>query len=216
MVSLLAMRFDRPLDDVLSTRGHVRVLRALHELPEGLTVSGRELARRAGVSHPTASRVLASLADSAFVKVRRTRAQDLYEAVPGSLDDFHSRIKQLFDAERDVFGELVTFLRETIESEAPSTRAAALYGSVVWGGMTPTSDIDLAVVCSSSRLQEAEVGLETVADEVRARYGNTLSPLLIAVEEIPVRPPARLRPLLRRIAQEGWPVLGSMEREIQL
>jgi len=57
------MRLDRPLDDLFERGSHVRVLRALHELPDGFRTSARELARRASVSHPTASRVLAALLD---------------------------------------------------------------------------------------------------------------------------------------------------------
>jgi hypothetical protein len=37
------MRLDSPLDDVFQNRSHVRVLRALHHLPEGLAVSGETL-----------------------------------------------------------------------------------------------------------------------------------------------------------------------------
>src|SRR5680860_1614683 len=45
------MRFDSPIDDLFLNRSHVRILRALLRLPEGLPASGREIARRAGVTH---------------------------------------------------------------------------------------------------------------------------------------------------------------------
>ena len=42
-----AMRITAALDEVLATRGHVRILRALDGLPEGFAVSARDMARRA-------------------------------------------------------------------------------------------------------------------------------------------------------------------------
>src|SRR2546425_694151 len=56
------MRLTARLDDVLVTRSHLRVLRALDSLPVGVPASGRQVARRAGISHTAASRALAGLA----------------------------------------------------------------------------------------------------------------------------------------------------------
>jgi DNA-binding transcriptional ArsR family regulator len=73
------MRFDSPIDDIFLNRSHVRILRALHHLPEGLPASGREIARRAGVTHPTALRTLAVLVNVGLVTAARSSAGDAYE-----------------------------------------------------------------------------------------------------------------------------------------
>jgi hypothetical protein len=46
------------LDDLLRTRTHVRVARALFRLPQGFAASGREIARRAGVDNKLAQAAL--------------------------------------------------------------------------------------------------------------------------------------------------------------
>ncbi len=47
------MRLSNALDHIFAGRSRVRILRALDELPDGIAVSARELARRSGLSHPT-------------------------------------------------------------------------------------------------------------------------------------------------------------------
>src|SRR5438128_10952511 len=66
------MRLREPLDDTFATGSHVRVLRVLDALPRIAAVSGREVARRAGVSQPTARDVLTSLERQGLVRVERS------------------------------------------------------------------------------------------------------------------------------------------------
>src|SRR5437867_13175613 len=72
------MRLDEPLDDIFATASHVRLLRALFALPHDVGRSGRDLARRAGVSHPRANQVLADLAAQGLVAVQRIPRTGLY------------------------------------------------------------------------------------------------------------------------------------------
>ena len=67
------------LDDVLGTRSNVRVLRTLHRLLPGIAISGRDVGRRSGVSHPSATASLRTLTDLGLVRVRRARRVDYYE-----------------------------------------------------------------------------------------------------------------------------------------
>ena len=71
------MQLETPLDQVLQTGTHVRVLRALVALPPGLAASARDIARRAGVAHTTASRALQSLAAQGIVHVQHVARADL-------------------------------------------------------------------------------------------------------------------------------------------
>src|SRR5712691_9343580 len=106
------MRFDDPLDDIFQNRSHVRVLRALVALPEGIDASTREIARRAGVSHPTASTVLENLGRQGLVNVRRRVWADEYE-----LNHEHEvvrRLESLFGWERRLLDALVRFLAREI------------------------------------------------------------------------------------------------------
>src|SRR2546428_6465928 len=102
------MRLAYPLDDAFAGRSHVRVLRALDGLPDGLPVSARELARRSRLSHPTASKVLASLASQGIVLARRAPRTDAFE-----LNREHvlvEKLRPIFEWERLLLRELAVFI----------------------------------------------------------------------------------------------------------
>ncbi len=205
------MRFDRPLDDVFRGRSHVRVLRALDELPPGLSVSAREVARRAGVSHPTASSILASFLDQGLVHVRRVPRLDLFELSPDHV--LVEKIHAWFGWERGLRDELVKFLRDQMERHVASARVAFLFGSAARGEMTTTSDIDVAVIAAEQEASQVDRQMEQVVEAVRARFGNRLNVVLgtSPVDELraPGRPAHRL---WAQIAEQGVPIIGREDR----
>jgi predicted nucleotidyltransferase len=202
------VRLDRSFDDLFQGRSHVRVLRALEELPEGLAVSARELARRSGLSHPTVLSVLASLLDQGVVLARRAPRADAFE-----LNRRHvlvEKVGALFEWERGLPTEFMGFLREELKRHAKGSRAAYLFGSVTQGEMTPASDVDIAVVSTLESVEEIEVGMGRVAEAVRERFGNRLSVILglWPVERL-TRPGQKGSRLWARILREGIPVLAG-------
>lgn len=195
------MRLTHPLDDVFPGRSHVRILRALDELPDGVPVSARELARRSGLSHPTASNVLASLVSQGIVLARRAPRADRFE-----LNRRHvlvEKLRPVFEWERQLFREFMGFIARAIE-RAPAVSAAYLFGSVVRGEMTSTSDIDLAVVVlDPSSITETESALDRVATAVRERFGNRLN---VTIGSAPIDQ-------LRRSSRPGHRLWTSIVRE---
>ncbi len=200
------MRLTHPLDDVFAGRSHVRVLRALDELPDGLAVSAREVARRSGLSHPTASSVLASLTGQGVVRARRAPRADAFELNRRHL--LVERVGLLFEWERQLLRELQAFLGQEIEREAPWVSAAYLFGSAIRGQMTSASDIDLAVVVLDSVHATTEAAMERVAEVVRERFGNRLNVIIgtSPIEQLQ-RPGRRGHGLWTRIDQEGIAVI---------
>jgi predicted nucleotidyltransferase len=200
------MRFDTPLDDLFRTGSHVRVLRALFDLPMGFGVSAREVGRRAEVSHPTAAGTLASMADLGLVAIRRTARGDEYSLNREQI--FVGALDELLRRERDSFQDLVSDLSAMIVEEAPRVQRAYLFGSSVWGEMTPTSDLDVAVVCAPADQDDVESAMHTVAEAVRRRYGNRLSVIVksrTSAEQEASRKGARDR-LWNRILHDGVPL----------
>ena len=195
------MRLDTPLDDVFLNRSHVRVLRALHRLPEGFVVSGRELSRRAGVTHPTALKALAHLVNIGVVTADRGLAGDVYDLNRDHLLAVH--VASLFKAEADIGAGLASFLREGLSALTDKVKSATLFGSAVWGESTPGSDIDIAVSCAPGDLEEVESTLEKLSDAVARRFGNHLSPLVDSGKK-------KRRPAIwKRIEDEGVPLIRS-------
>lgn len=178
----------------------MRVLRALLELPEGFQASAREVARRGGMSHPTASKVLASLASQGLVLPTRRPRGDGY--VLNREHVLVQGLESIFELERNLRSMLMSFLRERLAS-VPVTEAF-LFGSVARGETEVGSDVDLAVICMAEDQQAVESELERVSDDVWERFGGQLNAV---VATAPLKLLARQgRPgyrLWRRISEEG-------------
>src|SRR5262249_10927466 len=139
------MRLDQLLDDIFASGTHVKVLRALCGLPDDMSASGRDLARRARVSHPRAAEVLAELADLGVALVNRLPRTDLYQ-----LNREHvlaQALIQLFAREPRLKFELLTLVDSELKRRKLPVIEARLFGSVARGESTSSSDVDLALVC---------------------------------------------------------------------
>jgi predicted nucleotidyltransferase len=197
------MELDRPLDDLLGSRGHVRVLRALHQLPEGLGVSGRDVARRASMSHPRASAVLADLARAGVVIVRRAPRVNFYQL--NNHHAFFEPLAVLFRRESGLRDELVAVVAEQLSQQSVPVEAAFLFGSVARGtAITEASDVDVALAVEPSSEHELERMLPNVADAIHERFGTRLH---FTVANGPVenllRPGRKGWQLWRQISEEG-------------
>jgi predicted nucleotidyltransferase len=195
------MRFDMPFDDVFRNRSHVRVLRALYRLPEGLAASGREIARRAGVSHPTAFEALDLLVEVGLAVVGRGPVQDAYVLNRDHI--LATSIADVFEIESRVGHELARFVRDRIPALTDKVRSATLFGSVVWGGSSTTSDVDLAVSCAAADVEEVEAAMAELSDEIQRRFGNRLSPLIDVHED------QSDTGIWSRVREEGQPLIAT-------
>ncbi len=146
----------RPLDEVLASRSHVRVLRALVTKDPEENVGVRDIARLAGVSHPRTAQALTGLTRAGLVERRKTRWGPLYDL---NADHFLApQLWVLFDEELHVLQGVEGYVR----GEARKTRRA------VRVRLETGVDRDLEVVVTSSRpfgwedrlwFQELEAGI---------------------------------------------------------
>lgn len=198
------MEFDHPLNTVLGSKGSIAVLRALAALPPGLSVSARDLARRASLSHPTVLSVLDVLHDHGMVTVRREPKRDAY-----GMNREHvlsRKVIELFEWEAGLLTQLETFLTSEIKRRFPRTRLAILFGSIAEGRGSATSDVDLFLLTTKGPdLEEAVTELD---EAVRMRFGNRAA---VIVEDLPrgefLRRASRNR-LWDRILKTGIPLIG--------
>ena len=195
------MQLETPFDDLFETEGHVRVLRALAGLPRGSSASARDLARRAGVAHTTAARVLRALAECRVVRVQHAGRAYLYE-----LNDGHvltPQIRALFQTEAGVRTQLIEYLRAELPKRVGRAEAAFLFGSAGRGTTRPASDIDVAVIAPERPEGKLEPGLTALSDAVRDRFGAELNVIVG-----PSGRTRRRRPKLwRQLEREGVPLL---------
>jgi predicted nucleotidyltransferase len=195
------MRLSDGLDDLLQSRSHIRVLRAMDRLPSGIDVSTREIARHAGVSHPTASSVLQSLSIQGVVLARKSLWADEYRL--NEHDVSRSRLRG-FKWEGRLQADLIAVLSAEIRKRAPWVSSAYLFGSAARADMKADSDLDLAVICPASQQRKMQRIGEELGELTHGRYGNRVS-LTAGTRPIEVlaesgRPGYRL---WRQVAKDG-------------
>ncbi len=170
------MRLDQPLDDILVSTSHVRVLRALFGLPSGMERSGRDLARRAGVSHPRANQVLADLSEQGLVEVQRLPRTDLYRV--NWLHALAEPLGELFELEPKLKFELLALVASELKARHLPVKEARIFGSAARGAMAPRSDVDLALVTSRESLAAVGAAAQEIAEKARERFGTRLNVLV--------------------------------------
>ena len=194
------MQLPNPLDEILRSSTHVRVLRALHGVPVDFRISGREVARRAGVTHPSAAKALHALREQGLVYAERSLRSDEFRLNAEHL--LAGAIRALFDNEQTILDELRGTLRS--ELERVGVHRAFLFGSVARNAAAARSDIDLALEPPADTPAEFAAGLDRLEGLVRARFGNELS---VMVKPAPAS--ARQEALWRRLARDSMPVFDG-------
>lgn len=204
IVFFTIMDFVQTLDSVLGSRSLVAMLRALVALPRGFSVSARDLARRASISHPSALSALETLHEQGIVDVRREPKRNAY-----SLNREHvlsQKLVGLFEQEDELQAQLQTFLAGELRKRFPRLRLALLFGSAAEGLASASSDIDLFLLVQKN--QNTEEAVLELGETVRRVFGNHMS---VIVEDIPKTEflkKARRNHLWSKILQTGTPLVG--------
>lgn len=197
------------MNDLLGTRSRVAVLRAL--LAAGDELTGREVARLAGVNHQSAHDALATFtAAGVAIQVRRGRAFSYRFNTDHAL--IQGPLEAGIAAERRFWPLLQEELRRGFARRAA---AVILFGSAARGQETPGSDVDLLLL---ARFERQKAGLMAMLDarapKVRRRFGVTLAGVVYTLDEF-----RRLirsgNPLARSILREGRALAGRIPRDFR-
>lgn len=186
------------LADALFTTTQQRVLALLFGQP-GRSFYASELIERTGSGSGAVQRELKRLASSGLVTVKRIGNQKHYQANPVS----------------PVFEELSCLVKKTVALAEPIRQALAplvdhidlalLYGSVVKGMDTATSDIDILIVADGVTLEDIYSALAPV----EADLGRKISPTLYTPGEFADRKAANNTFLTRVLSGEHMVLIGD-------
>lgn len=186
------------LADALFTTTQQRVLALLFGQPSR-SFFASELIELTGSGSGAVQRELKRLASSGLVTVKRIGKQKHYQANPDC----------------PVFVELCVLVRKTVAMVEPIRQALApltkkieralIYGSVVKGTDTASSDIDLLVVADDLTLE----ALYTALAPVEASLDRKISPTLYTGKEYEDRRAAANPFLTRVLAGEHLVLMGS-------
>lgn len=167
-----------PLTSALGSAGNVRILRAL--ALERAAQSAPHLARLTGLSPQGVRLILDTLSRQRLVHVQGSGRSQLYQ-LNGSHPVAQSLLG-LFQEEQQRWDRLFETIRERLARHGTSVRAAWLYGSVARGEDTPLSDLDIALVVSSSDVADrVRDDLMPLEDEQHVRISlAVLTPIELA------------------------------------
>jgi DNA-binding transcriptional ArsR family regulator len=161
------MRLRHGLSDLLASPNHLKVLRALSILPIGLERSGRDIARRAGMSQPTAAKVLDDLVSHGAVTMRRVPPAKYY-----ALNRDHVLVQTILEAlatERSLRDQVLQFVwQQLLPAGLLDIR---LFGSAAREEMRSDSDADLALISSSGRRDQVVEASSDLYEQVWRRFG---------------------------------------------
>jgi predicted nucleotidyltransferase len=139
----------RPLNVVFGAPSHIAILRALFGAGRGLT--GREVARAAGIAQRAAMDGLGRLEEARLVRRTPVGRAYLFE-----LERDQRLMKQgilpLLEQEGEIRAETFSRLRRAFEGEV---LAGCVFGSVARGEERPQSDLDVCLVVRHAREKEA-------------------------------------------------------------
>lgn len=173
------------LDSLIDSPAKVAVLRvfAAHE---GLRVTGRDMAKRAGFSAPSTHDALKTLFNYNILDLEIIGKQHIY-----SLNEGHRLVQKcirpLFEGERTLKQDIKIFLLDILKREKSLNKIVSivLYGSVYRGRFDASSDVDVAFIVSEKKYVmsiESIIG-EKVMDDFYAYFGMHLDPYIKSVKD---------------------------------
>jgi predicted nucleotidyltransferase len=177
------MRLNNPLDKILNSEVKVRALRIFCRT--GGELSGRQMAKMAGVTPKTAHEILQDLLREGVLVMRAVGKTHLFR-----LNEERAMVsdvlKPLFSFENALSERLFDNIRLAIKKSAlkDDIVSVALFGSVHAKSERPTSDVDLFVVVKTSDLKKK---IETLFSEIdqglSTSWGNLISPYINSLAE---------------------------------
>ena len=180
------MKFQEPLDDILSSRIKVRILR-LFSRTRG-SYSGREVARLIGYSHNPTIQALKELEAQGLLNRRSIGASHEY-----TINEEHLLVSDVlldaFQTERNALLEIARIFQEQMGKDFEE---AIIFGSVARGEERLDSDVDILIIISDRADTGAlEDKISEATSRAMAASGNPISPTIISRSEYEKRKKAK-------------------------
>jgi DNA-binding transcriptional ArsR family regulator len=202
-----------PLDQALSSRSKVRLLRVL--IQQHRTVSARELARVTSMSRPAILAAIADLAQLGLITRESSGRQFLCRVNPAH-KLVSSILQPLFAAEAEWPGLLMAGLRSLVTPDsAHAVVAAWVYGSVAEGTDEPGSDLDLFVLTRTDADRTAVA--DHIADAGAAwtqQFGTEVKPVVMTIESAQAQLAAGSL-FIQEALRQARLIVGEIPRELR-
>ncbi len=202
------MIIHNTLNEIFSTYSNIAVMRELRYTTNGFT--GREIAKRAGLSAPAAISALTHLEAVKIINRRIGGRDHLF-----TLNFTNYYVKEVLlpalEAESRYFEKIKSELKKHLSKESVSV---ILFGSVARKEESIKSDFDICVVYKNLKNKNAlEKILNRCRDELYNSYGITAAPFYISAAEFKRRAKLIKSPV-DKIIKEGIVLSGKQMQSI--
>lgn len=196
------MVIHKPLNDIFSTYSNIAIIRELRYTKNGF--SGREIAKRAGLSAPAAITSLSNL-ESLKIVNRQIGGRDHIFTLNFSNYFVKTILLPVLDAESKYYESIVKDIKNTLSKFSVSV---FLFGSVARKEESIQSDFDICIVYTNSKGKNViDEKVSVLRDKLHNDYGISLAPFYISIKEFQQR--ARLnKPPINEIIKEGILLFG--------
>jgi len=146
------MAIEKSLDNILSSRSKIAIIRLFISKTDDFKASGREIAKIVNLSPQTAHTALKDLYNQSILKLDIIGKQHIY-----SLDSKNRTVKRIlrpmFEKEISVKEEIKDYLIKQIKQSGIQNKiiSCILYGSVEKDKTTDNSDVDIAVIVRNEK-----------------------------------------------------------------
>jgi len=197
------MIVNKVLDEIFPRWSNVAVLRALNKYAIG--ISGREVARAAGIAVKNCFTALNDLEDIGIVKRVRGGRDHLF-----SLNRQHFLVKQgitpLFEIEKQFVEEIFSDIKKHLKNKCESVY---LFGSVARKEEKPDSDLDLCIIFNGTAQKKIiENSIFELQSLLYKKYYVNASPFYITKKEFVKRAKSKKQPV-NEIINDGILILGT-------
>ncbi len=198
----------RPLNAIFGAPSHIAILRALRGSSVGL--SGRAVARAAGIAQQAAMDGLARLESSGMVRRHAVGKTYVFQLQPRHRL-VHGVVAPMLEEEERFREGVLAILRRKVPREVASL---ALYGSAARGEDTSRSDLDLLVLVRSVRDKEAvQSWLDGIFAVLSKEFGIRLSPVVVRVRDFQAGVRKR-ESFYVHVMRDAEPVYGAPFKEL--
>ena len=196
---MVKMRFTKYLEDLLSAKTDVRILRAMCAYPTK-EFNESELARVSGVGQKTVNRAMPKYAGYGIVSARTIGRANVYTLNSGHY--IVEQLRQLFEVEKLAKLELEQALRAAFEGDG-SLVSLMIFGSLAREEEEPSSDIDVFVITQDK--EGAEKRLRAVEEVTMKKFGNVISEYILSPADFKLK---RGTQTVKEISAHGELILG--------
>ena len=196
------------LDNVFSTRSNIAVLRVLKEVKIGL--SGREIAKQAGLSAPSALETLSTLENLNIVSRQRGGREHFF-----FLNREHFLVKKIIvpnlNSEKKFVESLFADIKKGLGEYASSV---ILFGSSARREEKIESDLDICIVFRNlSAKKKLEKIITNLSFSLYKKHGVSLAPFYITENDFAKRAKTKTTPVTD-IIKEGKLLSGKTINEL--